>query len=137
MREEDETNNWKNSRGDVPRQGTKDHLNIFVLLIVYFIFHWRMYKSVIEASYILSATRPLFYRTNFVLSFVLLNRWNEMQENRRRYQRTLHRPGLAPNSLILFCVLYMSFPVILKCVFIYFIDKLNIILGLVSEKKTT
>lgn len=118
MREEDETKSWEKSRGDVQRQGTKDQMNIFVLLIVYFIFHWRIYKPVIEASYILSATRPLFYRTNSAVNFVLLNRWNEMQENRRRYQQTLHRPGLAPNSLILFYVLYMSFPVILKFVYI-------------------
>lgn len=118
MREEDEPRNWKNSRVDIQRQGTKDQMNIFVLLIVYLIFHWRIYKPVIEASYIISATRPLLYRTSSAVNFVLLNRWSKMQENRRRYQPTLHRPGLASNSLILFCVLYMSFPVILKCVYI-------------------
>lgn len=113
MREEDETKNWKKSRADVQRQGTKDQMNIFVLLIIYSIFYWKIYKPVMEASYTLSATR-----TNSAVNFVLLNRWNEMQENRMRYRPTLHRPGLTPNSLILFCVLYMSFPVIPKCVYI-------------------
>jgi hypothetical protein len=118
MGEDDEIKNWEINRGDVQRQRTKDPINILILLLVHFIVHRKIYRPIIEAPYILSTTAPFFYRINSAASIVPLNRWKEMQENGRRCQQTLKRPGLAFSSLILFCFLCVWFPVILKCLYI-------------------
>jgi hypothetical protein len=94
---------WGNVRIDVEHQRTKDLIHILELLLVYSVVHWRILKPIVEASCILSTDAPLFYRTKSAVNIVLLNRCNEMQENGRRYQQKLQRPGLALSTLSLYC----------------------------------
>ena len=81
-------------------QKTNDQMNALVVLIVYFMYRWRLLKPVLESSHSHLPVKSLLCEKKCAVSSVLLN-----QENSRNYELKLRQTGLKFTSLKLPCVL--------------------------------